>query len=133
MSYESALEAAGATVHEFKEFGSYQGDWWAKVTHNGQTGWVQGSYGSCSGCDAFQAEFDYGNDQCSDHKYVWDAPKDCEACTALKNDKQAKLARFGEGYLDLMDQAEAEARAGSRWGDSEPEALQFIKDHAIKD
>ena len=59
MSYQEALEAAGATVHAFEFFGSYQGDWWAKVTYNGETGWVHGSYGSCSGCDAFEAEFGF--------------------------------------------------------------------------
>lgn len=57
-SYEETLELAGATVHIFQEFGSYQGDWWARVTYNGVTGWVTGSYGSCSGCDAFHGEFD---------------------------------------------------------------------------
>ena len=27
--YQGALAAAGATIHEFKEFGSYQGEWFA--------------------------------------------------------------------------------------------------------
>lgn len=59
MAYRAALEAAGAEVHEFQEFGSYQGDWIAKVTFKGETGFVRGSYGSCSGCDAFESEFGY--------------------------------------------------------------------------
>ena len=42
MSYQKALEAAGAVVHRFEEFGSYQGDWWALVTHGDKTGWVNG-------------------------------------------------------------------------------------------
>ena len=50
MSYCQALEAAGAKILQFKSFGSYQGDWWAKVEYNGEIGWVAGSYGSCSGC-----------------------------------------------------------------------------------
>ncbi len=53
MSYDSALEAAGATVHAYKTIGDYQGDWYALVTFNGVTGFVSGSYGSCSYCDAY--------------------------------------------------------------------------------
>ena len=52
MSYELALEEAGAKVLEFQSFGSFQGEWWAKVEYNGEIGWVAGCYGSCSGCDA---------------------------------------------------------------------------------
>lgn len=33
MSYENALKAAGAEILEFGQFGSYQGDWWAKVRY----------------------------------------------------------------------------------------------------
>lgn len=77
MSYQEALEAAGATVEIYKEFGSYQGEWVAKI---GSDKWVLGSYGSCSGCDAFEQEFDY-----SDTK---------------KPDYQERLASFGKSYLD---------------------------------
>ncbi len=45
MGYREALEAAGCEVHDFKEFGSYQGTWLAHVTHDGQTGFIEGSYG----------------------------------------------------------------------------------------
>ena len=55
-TYGGALKAAGATVDAFKQFGSYQGDWWALVTHNGVTGWIHDYYGSCSGCDALEAD-----------------------------------------------------------------------------
>jgi len=60
MGYFEALEAAGAQVLASQTFGSYQGDWFAKVNYNGSTAWVHGCYGSCSGCDAFCAEFDFG-------------------------------------------------------------------------
>lgn len=53
MPYRSALEAAGYVVLDFAEFGSYQGDWLAHTTQ----GIVHGFYGSCSGCDSFEAEF----------------------------------------------------------------------------
>lgn len=55
-NYKWALEVAGATVLAFSDFGSYQGDWLAKVEWDGKTGWIKDYYGSCSGCDAFQAE-----------------------------------------------------------------------------
>lgn len=72
MGYRSAIEAAGEVVMDFKEFGSYQGTWIA-VLENGFV--IEGSYGSCSGCDAFQSEFD------------------CNSPT------QEDLAKFGQSYL----------------------------------
>ena len=53
--YEDALKMAGAEVICFERFGSYQGDWWAKVRFQGKEGWVNGSYGSCSGCDEIES------------------------------------------------------------------------------
>lgn len=35
MSYQEALEAAGAQVELFTEFGSYQGTWIARVNYQG--------------------------------------------------------------------------------------------------
>jgi len=68
------------------------------------------SYGSCSGCDAFEAEFGYdfhtleahGND-----RSTWDAPfqfkDDCAECQASKE----KLRAFGAVYLADLTTAEA--------------------------
>lgn len=110
MSYQSAMEAAGAQVHDFEQFGSYQGEWWAFVTYKGVTGWVNGSYGSCSGCDAFEAEFGYGHED--DEDYI------------------PRLIAFGEGYLDyILTQEEAikEASRNLEW-DTDAEAMvAFIK------
>ena len=80
MSYQSALEAAGAKILRFEQFGSYQGEWVALVEYKGETGWVMGSYGSCSECDAFESEFG------------WDAEE--------QDDYQDHLKSFGEGYLN---------------------------------
>lgn len=46
---------------------------------SGQSGYIEGDYGSCSGCDAFEAEFGF--------------------CDETKPDYQERLAKFGEGYL----------------------------------
>ena len=112
MSYGSALEAAGATVLEFETFGSYQGDWWAKVFYNGKMGWVNGSFGACSFFAAFESEFGY-NDPATPEK----------------------LAEFGKGYLDvLLTQEEAEKSASENlsWDSGAEKMVKFIKDNSIE-
>lgn len=111
MGYCEALEAAGATVHAFNYFGSYQGDWWAKVTYNGVTGWVHGYFGSCECCDAFAAEFGYFSEN--------------------EPTKEA-LAEFGRSYLDdiiTTDEAIAEASRHIEWDWNAREMVEFIKQH----
>jgi len=105
MSYIEAIENAGATVHENNSFGDWQGTWLAYITYNGQTGIVVGSYGSCSGCDAFEAEFGWSYDKgCDDHRY--DAQVDCAACQKTASDYLDKLIKFGESYLDNIQSIE---------------------------
>lgn len=114
MSYESAMEAAGAMVHVVEQFGDYQGTAWAKVTHEGNTGWVSYGYGSCSECDAWQSfrdGFEYGDD----------IPAD-------------KLAQFGLDYLSpIMTQEEAEATASkdSEWDTEADKVLAFIRTNKV--
>lgn len=119
MSYQSALEAAGAEVHCFDYFGDYQGTWIAKVTYKGETGWIEGSYGSCSGCDAFEAEFDYSyNDK--------------------ENDYQTRLKLFGESYLTVITPQDQQtgyyerqvADASSWYHDEAQQMLEFVKANA---
>ena len=108
MSYQDSLVAAGARVLAFQEFGDWQGSWVALVEYQGQRGWVQGSYGSCDGCDAFQSEFS------------WDSDFACE-------DVQDRFAQFGRGYLDDLQTTEQILRqynADSSW-DSESEDAAF--------
>ena len=109
MGYRDSLEKAGATVHLFEQFGDWQGTWWAKVTWKGETGWVSGSYGSCEGCDAFQAEFGW-----------LDEPHE-------NYDK--RLADFGTVYLEGMySQEKAEARTAgcSDWDEEGQAAHEYI-------
>lgn len=136
MGYYEALEAAGANVLEFERFGDYQGSWWAKVVYNSNTFWVKGSYGSCSGCDAFQAEFDYHDcERCKEHRYTWndEITNNCEDCkNALKVYNQ-HLAEFGMGYLVGGEHTQEEAEKSAAeydWSDDK-EALAFIKSHVI--
>lgn len=135
MGYYQALEAAGAKVHSFEQFGSYQGDWWALLTFNGVTGWVNGSYGSCSGCDAFEGEMGSFSSHYHGEKYVWgleDMLDGCENCQTYK----IKLAEFGMAYLgNILSQEDALVSA-SRWIEWDMDAkemVEYISTHGISD
>lgn len=45
----------------YHEFGSYQGEW-VLISKNGEYYIYKGSYGSCSGCDHYEAEMSYDSD-----------------------------------------------------------------------
>jgi len=115
MSYQGSLEAVGASILAISYFGSYQGDWWAKVEYQGELGWVHGYYGSCSMCDAFEAEFGWNDDQ--------------------EPDYQKRLIDFGKRYLNnLYTQEEAEKESGKNldWDGEAQEMLEFIKNNKIE-
>lgn len=86
MSYMDALEAAGAKVIRYEYFGDYQGTILAEVEYDGRRGYVDISYGSCSGCDSYQAFED---------DFDWDIGPDEEA-----------LAEFGRRYLEDIESAD---------------------------
>jgi hypothetical protein len=136
MAYEEALTATGAMVELYETFGSYQGDWWAKVLYNGSLGWVHGTYGSCSGCDAFESEVGYsGKDTCDEHRYDYPKPTNCDACEVAKKDYQKRLVEFGKCYLEsIMTQAEAENEAGKEFAwkydkEAVKETVKFLQDN----
>ena len=109
--YELALYCAGADVLAFEEFGSYQGDWWAHVKlPNGETYFVQGSYGSCSNCDAFDGEFGYPDEDQPDYAH--------------------RLRDFGRIYLShclTLDQALAEASRNLDWDVDAADMVAWLK------
>jgi hypothetical protein len=135
MSYDAAMEAAGAEVLRFQQFGSYQGEWYAKVRFNGNLMWVNGSYGSCSGCDAFEGEFGYKTrEECDEHRYEHPKPTECAACDENKKAYDEKLAAFGLSYLESGDMTDAEAiRKATQYSwDSQASVMeQFIRDNAL--
>lgn len=113
MSYQESLEAAGDTIIAFEQFGSYQGEWYALVEWNGERGWVNGCFGSCSYCDAFEAEFGWSADE--------------------EDGYQQKLADFGRVYLEgMMSQDAAEKAAGENisWDSDAEEMLKFVQEWA---
>lgn len=112
MGYQKAIEACGLEVEKFKEFGSYQGDWIA-ILKDGRV--VSGSYGSCSGCDAFQAEFDWGADELPDYNQ--------------------KLATFAKSYVDgaesledIIKRYEVKCEGEYVW-DDDKEILEWLKQY----
>lgn len=131
MAYEEALEAAGAVVHAFGQFGDYQGTWWAKVTYNGEVGWTNGSYGSCSGCDAFEAEFGFTDRGCDEHRDS-PRPEDCLDCKQVEDAYNIRLADFGRSYLDDMlwttEKALEEASRNLEWDSEAKDVVKFIKE-----
>ena len=124
MSYQDALVAAGCEVIQFEEFGSYQGEWLALVSHDGFTGIIEGNYGSCAECDAFEGEFGYNfNPDYHDNK---------------KPDYQQRLADFGNSYLppvsasDWISMQEARIKQntdedGYCWDSEASEMLDVVK------
>jgi hypothetical protein len=135
MSYEEALEVAGAKVLAFEEFGDYQGTWWAKVCYKGEVGWVSGSYGSCSSCDAFEDEFGDWKGHCKDHFYYrTEQDRNCIACEIAQAEYKRRLIDFGSVYLDgMMCQEQAEKEA-SRYHDYDPDqsGLVYLKENALR-
>jgi len=138
MDYKDALIAAGAEVLAYETFGSYQGDWWAKVNYEGKQFWVRGSYGSCSGCDALQHDFGWRlSAGCEDHEYTYDDKTiaACSACQAVLADNEGKFAAFGKGYLtdEIYDQAGAEAKAAENldWDQDARQMWDFLRTNSI--
>lgn len=133
-NYEDALKAAGAEVHAYESFGSYQGDWYALVTYNGERGWIHGWYGSCSGCDAFEGEFGWTEGRCDEHSWVADKEREgCAACASAEAEYQRRLADFGKTYLDGLQQSGvilAELQERFEWDSDSKEAADWIRAQA---
>jgi len=135
MGYTNALKLAGAEIHAFKRFGTYQGDWYAKVTYNGITGFIQGSFGSCSMCDAFEHEFESvmhtheNGDNIFGGLYedeIFDT--NCNEC----QETQKRLKSFGERYLDnILTKEEAIAKASENiaWDLDAQDLVNWLKEN----
>ena len=111
MGYCEALKAAGAKVEFYEEVGSYQGDWYAFVEYEGRRGLVHSSYGSCSGCDAYQDAFSW---------FAEEEPN-----------YQERLAEFGRGYLGhILTRAEAEKLVEDAWESDRDEVKRVLDEIA---
>lgn len=63
--YEVVAFARGQDVVLYQEFGSYQGEWLLMARDPEQYYVYKGYYGSCSGCDSFEAWRGYDDDSMS--------------------------------------------------------------------
>jgi len=136
VSYELAMERAGAEVLLYKEFGSYQGDWLAKVIYEGKQMWINGSYGSCSGCDSFQAEFDNCSHDCDGNGGDYYNPVHsnrfykCNRCMEILE----KLIEFGLNYINnyafTQEEMENKLNKDSDYSDDK-EIYEYIIKNAI--
>lgn len=103
MGYKEAIEIAGAKVIAYKKFGSYQGDWIAKIEIDGQIKYIHDYYGSCTVCDNFEAEF-YSSDDHECENDIFYSPAyfnqpfrdNCQQCQTEKH----KLIEFGKKLID---------------------------------
>lgn len=113
MSYSEALSAAGCEVLEYVEFGSYQGEWFALIRKDGEIGVCEGSYGSCSYCDAFESEFGDVDENSDDY--------------------EKRLAEFGETYLpantilEMIEKVNKDIVRNSWYADEYEELLTQLK------
>ena len=128
-SYETCLSAAGATVHAIEYMGSYQGIWIADATlPDGRRGFINGYYGSCSGCDALQAELDYNFHVCvgaDDGDYHTEIPG-CPTCA----ENLRQMQEFGARYFDDLktrDETLDELRKDAEWSSDASEAITWIE------
>lgn len=109
--YVAALWAAGVKVLDYERFGSYQGDWFAHIEFpNGERYFIHSYFGSCSGCDSFEAEFG------------WDA-----------EDRPGYLHRlrdFGRSYLSdclTYEQAMAAASENIQWDTDAADMVAWVE------
>jgi len=111
MSYIGAVEAAGANVIRYQYFGAYQGTILAQVEYDGNNGYIEISYGTCSYCDPYQAfEEDLG----------WDHTPTTE-----------ELSNFGRNYLEDLstrDEILEKYTAMAKWDIDAEDVIKWLFD-----
>lgn len=111
--YELSLMVAGVTVVDYQEFGAYQGEWWAYIElSDGVRYFVTDYYGSCTGCDDFEAHFyGYNLEEDKDFNY-WE-----------------ELRKFGAEYIQCClnkDQAINKAKESYDYDLTSEEIIEWI-------
>ena len=100
MSYEDAIaKVPGVTVEWAKYFGSYQGRFCAKLKIDGKDTpeYVMDYYGSCSGCDSYEASFGYSDDPTDDQLISFATPY-VEAALPLDDAIRELMPKPGQWY-----------------------------------
>jgi hypothetical protein len=112
MGYRKCLEAAGAVILASKSTFDYQGMRIFKVRFRDHEGWIMVSYGSCGGCDNYEAwleSFPFG----------YEPSEGDEADFGMEYLKDGLLT--SKEVLDMLSE--------SRYEDAE-ELMEFVNEHA---
>jgi hypothetical protein len=108
MSYEEAFAAVpGVTVEWCEYCGCYQGRLIAKIRIEGNPDpqYILDYYGSCSGCDSFEAEFSYGSGEETPERLAAFGKPYVDASMSLDQVLQELLPKPGEWYSDDIKEA----------------------------
>lgn len=106
IGYLRALKAAGFEVIDYEQFGSYQGDLLVFVKLNQKYGFIIEQYGSCGGCDVFEAE--------------------------VKTENPEALRLFGERYFDDVrsyDEALKYVSRHAHWDQEAKQMVEWVESH----
>lgn len=97
VSYTQMVDSFGHEVLAFETTGSYQGDHWALLkSEDSRLGFMNFGYGSCSGCDNLQGEFDFRDE-------YWEDTDDTQWYhTVLSPLGLEKWDEFCKGYEDSI-------------------------------
>jgi hypothetical protein len=94
MGYESLIETAGVGVVDSVHSGDYQGDLYMIVERDGKYGYVVTGYGSCSGCDAYEAARD--DDVYSEN---WEDRYDLTLAQIIERKPEGELVQLRDSIL----------------------------------
>jgi len=101
-SYPVVAEARGHRTLWYRQFGSYQGEW-LLFSQGDDHYWVwRGSYGSCSGCDAFEAHFGSSGEYETESPQVQNFIKDYTPFLKLRPDAALNMAMRDDTLLPLL-------------------------------
>lgn len=105
--YDIVATARGQEVIWYEMFGGYQGEWVLIAKDKKNFYIYKDWYGSCSGCDSFQAEFDYSSAYSINDKVVQDFIEKYKPFLTMPI---TKLKRFVINDNSLMELLPANSR-----------------------
>jgi len=92
-NYTIVAQAKGQEVVKYETFGSYQGEW-LMISKDKENYYIyRDSYGSCSGCDSYEAEFGWNEDITEEHAKLFSA--NYEPFITIPIEKYEKMKKEG--------------------------------------
>ena len=124
-SYEEAFACVeGVTVEWAEYYGSYQGNFLCKIQKAGETLYIYDSYGSCSGCDSFQAEFGW-----STYYYESEGVTQEERLAHVKQRMAKWSFSYIESALPLQQMMNYLQNECGQWDDEAIKALKRLEEN----